>query len=211
MKKTLGIGLVVSLLLLLVISGSGCMDSKNSSTHNAHHVIFYSQPDLDGTVTAISCNFGLAEIRIGDNASNKGIKGVVSFDISSIKYDVHIVDSAKLRIYQSGNGIIGSPYTELLEVNVENVSFETTFSAAIYNMPSKYTVDTPLSSAYSAGWKEVDVTGAVQYDCDQSYSHSQFRFHHNRANNTDNAADNDPWYMGEDPTYRPQLEIYYHD
>ncbi len=216
----------VSLIVVLAIVGCG----SSSKNNDPLSISLLSDPTLDGQVTATAAVTnqtvaGQTVAKIGDDASNQGMRAVVSFDLSSVPADA-IVDSAMLMVYQanevegaSPTTVTGHPYDPynvstpssggLGAVKVDHIYYGDTLTSAAYNMvPLSSGVTGSLATTWALGYKQIDVTAAVVDDLANraTRSRSQFRIEHYDPNqdppvlietSNNGAEDSDAWVMGE--------------
>lgn len=209
---------ILTLAVALLIVGCG----GSSKTDVPPNITLLSEPALDGQVTATSTSPDQALAKIGDDASNQGMRAVVSFDLSSVPADA-IVDSATLMIYQANEQeaqpatdtepakplitFTGYPYNAvdasvnpgLGPVLVDHVYFGDNLTSTAYDMDALDLNIGTLASSWSLGYRQLDVTAQVVDDLNNraTRSHSQFRIRHTAVTNNNGAEDSDAWVMGE--------------
>ena len=161
MKKTSFILTVLSILFLVAESFA------------ATTVTLKSNPSLTAYMTS-SGSFvaGGAQIMVGDTTVNTGVRGFLSFDISTIPPGVNIL-SATLRVYQEGFN--GTPYTDLGTVNVDHLDYGSTLDAGDYSAAALQGNVGALSNNTTIELKTLDVPSSVQNDITMSRIHSQYR------------------------------------
>ena len=193
-------------LLLAILAGCGGGGGDGTS------LTLTSEPALDGSISP-GDPFGLtggyttteAEDYIGDTAASGSCKIFLSFDISGIPVG-STIESATLTVYQSSYDQGGYG---LGAVSVDHIYFGSTVAQSILDMPALSTISGFLAITYSEGWKQLDVTSALQNDVDNTRSYSQYRMYH-LGSNDDGEYDQDGWYMGDSATNQPELVITYH-
>lgn len=217
MKKIILMGCLLALTLLSLAGCGGGTKTTASAT-------LYSEAALDGGVrcfhlSSLTYDFAstTTEMGVGNDIIttsgtdyNDSFRGYVSFDLSEIP-DGATIQSATLRVYDLQSGFTANLFTELGNLLLDHVNYESAFSDAstIYNLPALSTAATPLATSSSLGWKELSVTDMVQNDVTTNRNHSQFRLRF--TNETPLSPANIFTFIatGEHATYKPELVITY--
>jgi hypothetical protein len=155
-----------------------------------------------------SMNSSATTFQIGDSALNRQYRAILSFDTRPLP-DTAIIQSAVLKIYQSGSTVGSISSLGSLYVSIRKGYFSTSYflQLADFNAPntaSKVAAfgTTPVSGWYSAtlissGRSNINTTGLTQ-----------FRLFFNTATNANSVADYRKFVSG-DGTNKPQLIITY--
>ena len=195
-----------ALLLMAILAGCGGGGGDGTS------LTLTSEPALDGSISP-GDPFGLtggyttteAEDYIGDTAASGSRKIFLSFDISGIPVG-STIESAVLRVYQSSYNNGGYNLGAAL---VDHIYFGSTVTQSILDMPALSTISDSLATDYLEGWKQLDVTSALQNDVDNTRSYSQYRMYH-LGSNDDGEYDQDGWLLGDSAINKPELVVTYH-
>jgi|GEM_PF-1689267 len=125
----------------------------------------------DGTVFSYGGVMG-TEIAVGDRGGNDIARGFISFDVSTIPPG-STVKTALLRMYQAGVNF--TPYVDLGSVAADHLMYGSSLGAEAFEASSLQADIGTLCSSADLGWKELDVTAAVQGDIDRGRAFAQFR------------------------------------
>jgi hypothetical protein len=188
--------LVLSLGLVTTYVEAGSLQiGSDSQLYPLTTVTLYSEPALDGHVSNNGwIASGYYNIYVGDDVSNQGWRGFVSFDLSSIPAGATIT-AATLRIFQSGCD--GTPYSDLGNVLVDHLNYGDTLDGTDYDLPAIHSNIGILSDSSGHQWRELDVTIYVQDDINNGRVRSQFRLYRPIMTDYDSALDGDVLYAGE--------------
>ena len=181
MKKVALFTLCLSLILVL-----GC--SRNGDVGITIQI--NSTDNLDGYVLKIGSSATPMTDRqwavmVGDSYENGGYRGFVSFDLSAI---ASTINSARLRLYQT-DFVEGNPYGGLSFIIVDHVYIGGTLDASDYDGGTITSNIGTLSSDEEEGWKELDVSEAVQRDVSEGRDDSQFRLRFLQETDNDDRDD----------------------
>jgi hypothetical protein len=126
-----------------------------------------------GTVATPQSTLLVGELVLPPPTPEQGIRGFLSFDLSSIPSGAPVV-SATLRVQQ--NQVSGDPYTALGPLLLDQVVYGTVLDAGAYDrsFPTNQAF-AMLATDTTLGPKETDVTVAVQDDLAAPRTRSQFR------------------------------------
>jgi hypothetical protein len=200
MKRTSFVRLITIFLVLLIFSGCGGSSRSYSITLN-------SEGARDGYTNTTASNSDSNIIIIGDDNSNGCWRGCVSFNLGSISRRAR-VRSAVLKIYQTEVAPVNDSYANLGPVKVDHLYYGDIFDTSACTLLALSYIGT-LATSYSAGWKTIDVTAAVQNDVNNSRAYSQFRFFHDSETSDPGRENSDSWYSGDNDTLQPQLQMSY--
>ncbi|HPH02715.1 MAG TPA: DNRLRE domain-containing protein [Spirochaetota bacterium] len=197
--------------MLVLLFFTGCGDDEVDPSQPVT-VRLYSEPALDGLVTSDGrIDTTAAVVSIGDDASDKILRAILSFNVSSIPSGSTIY-SATLHVYQT-NGSSGNSYgtNNLDAVFVDCISF-TTFSAQLYEPTSVVTANfaTLSTNFVPNSWQSVNATTCLRDELEQRRTgRLQFKLYHHIEKDNDSTEDSDAWVMGDAVTNRPCLVVTY--
>jgi hypothetical protein len=145
-----------------------------------------------------------ATILLGDNATDVGSRGGISFDPSSIPAGATI-NSATLRVYQTGafGGYSLGP------VLVDHIIWTSAPGDSFYSIVPESTIPVALSTSTAEGWKELDVTAAFQQDVTNARFESSFRLRHETEVSANGTADYSTWAGASADANKPELVVNY--
>jgi hypothetical protein len=208
---------ILSLSCIFLLSTLGTASLIFTPALAATSVTLYSE-SIDGYVTGTALG-GTAvsstnDIAVGDNTANEGLRGFVSFDITSIPANA-IITSAKLSLYQYS--VAGTPYTAFTTnaIGVDHVDYGNSLDIGDFIPPppslhGDIGVLTPSTVTYE--WKNLSVTNYVQDDLNNARTHTQYRLHFGSF--TDGNNDNDIAFFESSENWGttgniPMLEVTY--
>lgn len=177
-------------------------------------VTLTSTPALDGLVFAGGTVTLSSNVTAGDYANalgpQGGIRGFVSFDVSTIPAGATVV-SATLTLVQ--RNVNSNPYGTLGSLLLDQVVYGSVLEAGAYarSFPSSQGFATLASSAV-LGPQTVSVTAQVQADLDASRPQSQYRLRFAVEEDLDADSDQAQFWSAETalvPSDRPTLVITY--
>lgn len=148
-----------------------------------------------------------AQIMVGDTSVNTGVRGFLSFDISTIPSGSNIV-SATLRAYQEA--VNGTPYTDLGNVIVDHLDYGATLDAGDYNIAALQGNVGTLSNNTVFEFKTLDVASIVQNDITMSRTRSQYRMLF-PANTDSDGVEDATFFTGALRGNEPELVITYEE
>lgn len=179
---------------------------------------FVSKAGQDGWIlesaenasTGGSLNTTDPTFKLGDDASNRQYRAILSFDTSSLPENAQ-VQMITLKIKQSGQPIGTNPFNVL--GNLWNDAFDPYFGngptlelgdfnvpASSPNMRNRFD-KTPVNGWYSSSFSQIDIN---------RNGLTQFRLYFGTDDNNNNAADSMNFMSGNaNPADRPQLQINY--
>ncbi len=199
----------------------------------------YSSGALDGHVYSDGAISNLTiNILVGDNESNLGARGLLSFDLSSLPDAVLSGNLLTAKLFIEKGNMFGSPFVKLKalcnttfcppstgSVGVDHVSYGATLTAGAYSTPSLAKLpdlDTPaFNTSGPVGFfetttpdntKNLDALEAVRNDWDNRAARgkrSQFRLSFQRDTDGNGAADQVLFYSGNTGDAKPALRLEY--
>lgn len=198
-----------------------------------------STPALDGSASSDGFSENTTPfLSVGDNATNLGIRGYLSFDLSSIPQSVSSAGIYSATLIATKTNEVGKPYVNLKtpcpvfrcptlpsSVQVNHVNYGNTLDGTDYNTPNlgvlgdldrpacrsvgfRYGCDTTTPN----GLKSINVRDAVQDDWnkrDTRGKRSQYQLSFQRETNGDNKFDLVVFTPGEASSNQPMLEVQY--
>jgi hypothetical protein len=162
----------------------------------------------DSAGTDISGHTGSATGNSGGINYQNFFKLLYNFNISTLNGST--IQSASFRVYLHSIGGADAPQNAILE----NIHYGNTNGFPnprnLDNEYGEYKATPAIAAAADAtsiGWKSFDVTAKLQADVNEGRSNSQFRLSHVNAANLLNYNCN--WYMADNASNKPELEITY--
>jgi len=153
------------------------------SGYNIDGVLVY----LEGVgVVANVTDSGLNAGDGDDNANGAVENSFLGFDLSDIPVG-STINSATLRINQVY--VNGTPYTDLGNMIVDQVNFGNSIDNDDWDADAITSNIGTISNSEETGWKELDVTSAVETDMSASRTRSQFRIRFNIDSDEDGTQD----------------------
>lgn len=164
--RVLGVEILTALLVVLLTACGGDGDSYPTG------VTLNSTQGVDGFITSSGSVLTWTQAMVGDTFVDTGVRGFLSFDISSIPPGSNII-SATLRNYQEA--VLGTPYTDLGNIIVDHLDYGANLDAADYNLAALQDNIGTLSNNASIEFKTLDVTARLQDDINNGRARSQYR------------------------------------
>jgi hypothetical protein len=211
---------------ILMATYNGNATHAGSSDTEGHQVIlrpsqFYSAGTYDGYILEStetssvggSANASETTIRLGDDASDRQYRSILSFNTASLP-DNAVITSIVLKIKKQG--LVGTdPFTthQGLKVDIRKPYFGTEIGLAASDFQAtagKSSVGT-FSTTPSAGWYTVTMNSTA-YPYINTTSTTQFRLRFQLDDDNDNVADYIKFFSGDNAiiSYRPLLIIQYY-
>ncbi len=207
MKSSLRVlGVVVLTALLAVLLTTCGTDGDSYPTTVASTVTLNSTKGVDGFVTSMGSAVTWTQIMVGDTGADIGVRGFLSFDISSIPPGSNIISST-LRNYQEA--VIGTPYTDLGNVIVDHLDYGATLDGADYNLAALQDNIGILSNNASIEFKTLNVTARLQDDINNGRTRSQYRMLFPNPTDNDNIEDAAFFTQAKCGDYSPELVVTY--
>jgi hypothetical protein len=146
--------------------------------------------------------------QLGDDASNRQYRAILSFNTTSLP-DTAIIQSAVLKIYQSGSTVgsissLGSLYASIRKGYFSTSSY---LQLADFNAPNTAGKVAAFGTTPVSGWYSATLNSTGRSDINK-IGLTQFRLFFNLATNNNNVADYRTFVSG-DGTNQPQLIITY--
>ena len=147
---------------------------------------------------------------LGDDASNRQYRSILSFDTSSLP-DNSTITSAKIRIYQSGSPSGTNPFSALgnLNVSIQKGFYSTLSSLQLsdFNASSSASNVATFGATPVSGWYTATMT--TGFSNINKGGLTQFRLAFGTATNANNVADFMRFVSGDGGGNKPQLYITY--
>ena len=170
--------------------------------------------DMTGYVTARNADrgFNQSPIRMGDLHTQETLRGIVSFDISSLPAGAQIL-SAQFEVIQANvvhNGVTGGdPFQDLGTISAERIDGTPPLDTSEWSAPVLSTALKLVTSTRDLGLRAVDVTDWVAAGLAEGRDRLDMRMYFELASDFDNRGD---WATFDDGPFRgraPTLVVQY--
>jgi hypothetical protein len=158
-----------------------------------------------------SMNSSITYFQLGDDASNRQYRAILSFDTASLPANA-IIKSAVLKIEQSGNPTGTNPFDILgsLVADISNgpLGGSSALQLTDFNANASATNIGTFPTSPSSGWYSATLTATGVSDISRT-SLTQFRLRFATATNGNSLADCITFYSGDSASGQPHLVITY--
>ncbi len=148
--------------------------------------------------------------QIGDDASNRQYKGILSFDTSSLPAGA-VITSVQLRIKQSGKPVGASPFTAIgsLLVDIKNPFFgKVALEKGDFQAKAGLSKVGTFGKKASAGWYKATLSNSAFAQINRAGT-TQFRLSFSKDDNNNLLANYMKFFSGNNATGQPELTITY--
>ncbi len=199
---------------------SGCYEADDGDwwSFTTSATTIYSTGSQDGWIlestetssTGGSMDSGSSTFRLGDDASDRQYRSILSFNTSGLPDDA-VITSAKLQIKQYGSEVGLDPFSELgnLYASIRKGYFGSSSSLQLADFSATATSEKIATfGAPSSSWYTATLTSTGRGKINKT-GLTQFRLFFNTGDNDNNSADYMRFYSGDSSGNKPRLVLKY--